>query len=86
LTATIPGEGEGIMIEDRTNELKKLMTIATDYDVSSELRIKAVQQIGRIGTHEALLALLELAANERLVKKERGNAWKQAGDIIKSGR
>jgi HEAT repeat protein len=82
----MPGKGEGIMAEERTNELKKLMTITTDLEIPSELRIKAVEQIGRIGTHEALLALLELVANERLVKKEREFAWKQAGDIIKSGR
>ncbi len=74
------------MVEDRSNELKKLMTIATDLEIPSELRIKSVEQIGRIGTHEALLALLELVASEKLVKKEREIAWKQAGDIIKSGR
>ena len=71
---------------EQPNELKKLTAIATDLEISSELRIKAVEQISRIGTHEALLVLLELAANERLTRKERELAVKQAREIIKSGR
>jgi len=51
----MPGKGESIVGEERPNEIKKLMTIAIDYDISSELRIKAVEQIVQIGTHEALL-------------------------------
>ena len=70
----------------RPDELKKLTTIAADADISSELRLKAVEHIGRIGTHEALLILLELVANENLVRKEREFALKKAGEIIKSGR
>ena len=73
-------------MSERPNELKKLAAIATDLEISSELRIKAVEQISRIGTHEALLVLLELAANERLSRKEREFAVKQARKIIKSGR
>ena len=68
-----------------TNELKKLTAIATDLEISSELRIKATEQIGRIGTHKALLVLLELAATEKLIRKEREFALKQAREIIKSG-
>jgi len=71
---------------EQPDELKKLATIATDLEISSELRIKAVEQISRIGTHEALLVLLELAANEKLTRKERELAVKQAREIIKSGR
>ena len=71
---------------EQPNELKKLATIATDLEISSELRIKAAEQISRIGTHEALLVLLELAANEKLIRKEREFALKKAGAIIKSGR
>jgi HEAT repeat protein len=67
-------------------DLKKLATYAADLELSSEMRIKAVQLLGRIGSREALLALLELAANERLVPGERDAALKQARTIIRSGR
>ena len=69
---------------ERPEELKKLATIATDLDLSAELRIKAMEMLGNIGTHEALLALLELAANEELIRDERNFALKQAREIIKS--
>jgi hypothetical protein len=42
--------------------------------------------IGDMRNHEALLALLDLVANEKLTKKEREAALKQAGEIIKSVR
>jgi len=75
----------GIMSE-QSNELKKLATIATDLELSAELRIKAIESVGRIGTHEALLVLLEMAARDDLITKERELALKQAREIIKSGR
>jgi len=71
---------------EQPNELKKLAAIATDFELPNELRVKAIQQLGNIGTHEALLALLDLAANEKLVREERELALKQAREIIKSGR
>ena len=74
------------MSEQITNELKKLSAIATDLELSSELRTQAVKSIGNIGTHEALLALLDLAANERLNPDERDLALKQARGIIKLSR
>ena len=67
------------------NELKKLTAIATDLGLSAELRTKAIEQLGGIGTHQALLALLDLVANEKLVRNERDLALKQAREIIKSG-
>jgi HEAT repeat protein len=73
-------------MSENPNELKKLADIAADVDISSELRIRAVEEIGKIGTREALLTLLELVANEKLVTKEREFALKKAGEIIKSGR
>jgi len=69
---------------DKPNELRKLVAIATDLELASKLRTKAIEMIGRIGTHEALLALLELAANEGLIKQEREFALKYARDIVKS--
>ena len=73
-------------MSEQANQLKKLNAIATDLELSSELRIKALELLSKIGTHEALLALLELAGNERLIREERDLALKQAREIIKSGR
>ena len=67
------------------DELHKLADIATDPDFTPKLRIDAIDQLGNIGTHEALLVLLNLAANERLAPKERDIALKQARRIVRSG-
>ncbi len=69
---------------ERPDELKKLVAVATDLTLSVELRTKAIKLIGNIGSHEALLALLNLAANEKLTKKERELTLKHAKGIIKS--
>ena len=66
------------------DELKKLGTIASDLELTADLRIKAIEMLGKINTHEALLVLLDLAANEKLVREERVLATKQASKIIKS--
>ncbi len=71
---------------EQPDELKKLVAIATDLGLSAELRTGATKSIGNIGTHDALLALLGLAANEKLNRRERELALKQAGEIIKSSR
>jgi HEAT repeat protein len=73
-------------MSEQPNELKKLTAIATDLELPSELRRKAVEQLGRISTHEALLALLDLVANEGLIREERSRALKQASQILKSSR
>ena len=70
---------------EQPNELKKLAAIATDLGLSAELRTKSIQLIGGIGTRDALLALLDIAANEGLAFDERDLALKQAREIIKSG-
>ncbi len=70
---------------EQPDELKKLATIAADLELSAGLRSKAIERLGNIGTYEALLALLDLVANERLLKQERDLALKQAREIIKSG-
>ena len=69
---------------ERISELSKLITIATDMQLDSKLRTKAIEMIGNINTHDALLALLELVANEALMKRERELAIKYAREIIKS--
>ena len=71
---------------ERIDELKKLANIATDMEFSRELRTKAIESLKNIGTHEALLVLLDLAANEKLNVAERDLALKKARDIIKSSR
>ena len=74
------------MSEQIASELQKLHNIAVDMDLSGDLRTNAVKSIGNIGTHEALLTLLELVANEKLTADERELALKQARNIVKSSR
>ncbi len=64
-------------------ELQKLASIAADMKLPADLRTRAIEQLGNISTHEALVVLLELAANEGLVSKERQLALKQAREVIK---
>lgn len=71
---------------EKPNELSKLVAIATDLQLAAELRTKAIAQLGSLGTHEALLALLDLAANTGLIRTERELALKHAREIIKSSR
>jgi hypothetical protein len=68
---------------EQSADLKKLIGIASDLELPSELRAKTIKSIGNMGTHEALLSLLGLVANEKLTKGEREFALKQAERIIK---
>jgi hypothetical protein len=70
---------------EQPDEIKKLVAVALDMGLSSELRSKAAELIGNINTHDALLALLGLAADDKLTKKERELALKHAREIIKAG-
>jgi hypothetical protein len=70
-------------MSERPDELKKLSEIAADMKLPVDLRRKAIEQLGVISTHDALLALLDVAANENLVVKERDLALKQAREVIK---
>lgn len=74
-------EGE----DNKHDELRKLATIATDMELSNKMRSQAVDQLGEIGTHESLLILLNLVANDRLNTDERERALKQAHGIVKKG-
>jgi HEAT repeat protein len=67
-------------------ELKKLAHIATDMQLDQKMRTAAIKQLGDMSSHEALLVLLNLAANERLNTNERDLALKQARNIVKKGR
>lgn len=68
-----------------SDDLKKLLEVAADLRQPAKLRTQAIKLIGNISTHEALRALLDLAANEKLTKGERELALKDAREIIKSG-
>jgi hypothetical protein len=68
---------------EQPSELKRLAAIAADLGLSTELRVKAIELLGKIGTREAFLALLELAANEGLINRERDLALRQAREILK---
>ena len=73
-------------MSEKFDELTKLAAIATDMELSIDLRTKAIELLGNIGTHEALLVLLSLAADEKLNVAERDLALKKAREIIKAGR
>jgi len=72
-------------MSEQSNQLKKLNAIATDLELPAELRFKAIQLIGKMGTHEALLTLLEMVSNEDLTPEERDLALQQSREIIKPG-
>lgn len=72
--------------EQVESELKKLLAIATDLELGVELRMVAVKHIAKIGTQEALNALLSLAANDKITAKEREMVLKLSQAIVKSGR
>ena len=72
--------------EKLTEEIQKLAAIACDLSHMVDLRTKATELLGNMGTHEALLALLGLAGNDNLPVEERDLALKKARDIIKTGR
>jgi len=73
-------------MSEQPSEIKKLIAIASDLELSAELRTKAVELIGNIGSRDAFLALLDLAANEKLLVDERDLALKRAREIVKSSR
>ncbi|MDD4860220.1 MAG: hypothetical protein PHR56_08505 [Dehalococcoidales bacterium] len=71
-------------IPELPEELKKLVTIATDIELAEKLRVQAIESISHGRSYEALLALLSLAADEKLTFPERDLAVKKARDLIKA--
>jgi len=71
---------------EQPDDLKKLVAVATDLGLPVNVRTNTIKFIGNISTHEALLALLELAANEKLTRGERTLALKHAMGMVKAGR
>jgi len=80
----VAGVKRRVKMTEQPEELKKLAAITTDMEFIADLRIRAIEQIGTIGSHEALLALLDVVANEKLTTKERELALERARKIIKS--
>ena len=72
--------------EAKYDELKKMANIATDLQISSKMRIQAINLLGDMATHESLLVLLNLAANDKLPVEERDLGLKRAREIVKKGR
>ena len=73
------------MNDERSDELRDLVAAATNLNFPVKLRTDAVESIGRMGTHEALLALLDMAGNDQPSKKERELIIKLASNLIKAG-
>jgi hypothetical protein len=71
------------MSEQINNELQKLCGLAADMTLTEKIRHQAMQSIADIGSHEALLVLLDLAANKNLTVKDRELALKYAKNIVK---
>jgi hypothetical protein len=69
-----------------TDELRKLATIATDMQMAGKMRSQAINQLGDMASHESLLVLLNLVANDKLNVEERDLALKRAREIVKKGR
>lgn len=69
---------------EQSPEVKKLAEIANSMDYPPKLRSGAIESLSRIGTHEALLALLEMAGNEAMTRQDRELALKHAAKIVKS--
>jgi hypothetical protein len=77
---------EDEMEEITPDELKKLASIATDMQLANKMRIQAINQLGEMASHESLLVLLNLVANDKLNIDERELALKRAQSIVKKGR
>jgi hypothetical protein len=77
---------EDRMEENTTDELRKLGSIATDMQLSSKMRIQAINQLGEMASHESLLVLLNLVANDKMNIDERDLALNKARGIVKKGR
>ncbi|MDP6043679.1 MAG: hypothetical protein QF906_00110 [Dehalococcoidales bacterium] len=71
------------MSEERPTEVKKVLAYAADMTLPAKLRTNAIEQLAKISTREAFVALLELATNEGLITKERDFALKKAREVLK---
>ncbi len=72
------------MAETFSPELKKLMNIAQDTGLSAVMRSQAIADISRLGSRQAFLALLDIAADKCADYEIRDKALVSARDIIKT--
>ena len=77
---------EDRMEENTTDELRKLGSIATDMQLSSKMRVQAINQLGEMASHESLLVLINLVANDKMNIDERDLALNKARGLVKKGR
>jgi hypothetical protein len=71
---------------DKIDELKKMAAIATDLQLDGKMRVQAINLLGDMGSHESLLVLLNLVANDKLNIDERDLALKRSREIVRKGR
>ncbi len=71
---------------EKTDELKKMAAIATDLQLAGKMRVQAINLLGDMASHESLLVLLNLAANDKLNIDERDLALKRGREIVRKGR
>jgi hypothetical protein len=71
---------------EKQDELKKMGNIAADLQMDQKMRVQAINVLGDMASHESLLVLLNLAANDKLNIPERDLALKRAREIVKKGR
>jgi len=71
---------------DKIDELKKMAAIATDLQLDGKMRVQAINLLGDMASHESLLVLLNLVANDKLNIDERDLAIKRAREIVRKGR
>jgi len=76
---------ENIESGEKMDEVKKMGNIASDLTIDVKMRNQAINVLGDMATHESLLLLLNIAANDRLNVPERELALKRARDIVKKG-
>ena len=76
---------ENIESTEKMDEVKKMGNIASDLAIDVKMRTQAINVLGDMATHESLLILLNIAANDRLNVPERELALKRARDIVKKG-
>jgi hypothetical protein len=77
---------ESLQESDKIDELKKMAAIATDLQLDSKMRVQAINLLGDMGSHESLLVLLNLVANDKLNIDERDLALKRSREIVRKGR
>ena len=72
------------MAETYSPELKKLMNIAQDASLSAVMRSQAIADIARLGSRQAFLALLDIAADKSADYEIRDQSLVSAREIIKT--